>query len=62
MRLFMLWSKEHHRPVRYGENGGGELGFCLFRGYVVVFPDRAEAENIRAGFDNPAEYSIIEFR
>lgn len=29
--------------LRYGLNGGGQLGYCVYRGHIVCFDDYAEA-------------------
>ena len=47
--------------LRYGMNGGGGHGFCLYRGEIVCFSTRDGAELTRATLDCWTEWDVERF-
>lgn len=61
MKIYAIWNKYVDTYVRYGENGGGGVGYCLYRGMKVFFDRKDYAQSAIQKFDNPANYEIHEF-
>ena len=49
-------------PVRWGLQGGGEYGYCLYDGRIVCFSSFDEANRVLMSFTDPHWYDIIEYR
>ena len=61
MKLFVILCKSANTLVRFGVNGGGEEGYCLFRGVTCCFKTYREAQAVVSGFDNPEDFEIRRF-
>lgn len=47
--------------LRYGENGGGVDGYCVYLGKIVCFETNDEAQEVRSGFDNLKSWDVERF-
>lgn len=61
MKLYAILYRPENRFVRFGMNGGGSLGYCLYCGNVAAFEDCHAASVVRASFDVPADFEVVEF-
>ncbi len=48
-------------PLHYGLNGGGQVGYCLYRGEIAAFGCRAEAELVISESDKPELWRPVRF-
>lgn len=48
-------------PVRWGLQGGGKYGYCLYSGQIVCFTSFDEAKRVLMSFTDPDYYDIIEY-
>lgn len=63
MELYAIYDKAHRRFVRYGLNGGNEVGFCLYRGHICAFTTKQEAQSIVAiDLHDPEGYEVRKFK
>lgn len=58
--MYVIISKEYHAIVKWGVNGGGARGYCIFRGKPVLFREREDAEKAVSGFAEPDQFAIEE--
>ena len=61
MPIYAIYNRREGTFVRYGVNGGGALGYCLFRGKPCFFLTRAKAQKLIDTFDRPEDYEIRRF-
>ena len=62
MKLYAIYNAVHKVFLRYGINGGGEVGYILFReGPIATFPTKRRAQAKIEKFDRPEDYVIRSF-
>ena len=61
MRIYAIYNKPQQTFVRWGINGGGYEGYCLFCGRRCFFLSLREAIEVVGSFDNPDDYEIRTF-
>lgn len=58
--LFVIVRKDG-MPVRYGMNGAGGLGFCMYLGQIAAFVSFDAAQSIVGGFEHPDDYKVVRY-
>lgn len=58
--LFIIVRKDG-KPVRYGVNGGGALGFCMYLGQIAAFMSHSMARSVVDTLDSPGDYEIVKY-
>jgi hypothetical protein len=48
-------------PVRWGLQGGGGYGYCLYNGQIICFTSFEEANRVLMSFTDSDYYDIIEY-
>ena len=61
MPIYAIYNRREGTFVRYGKNGGGALGYCLYRGQRCFFLTRTKAKELVDTFDRPTDYEIRKF-
>lgn len=47
--------------LRYGLNGAGNIGYCVYRGKIVCFETNDEAQEVRASLSAPELWDVERF-
>lgn len=61
MRIYAIWNVPEQTFVKWGVNGGGKEGYCLFRGKPCFFKTLVLARSAVQSFDKPDDYEISKF-
>ena len=61
LHIYAIYNIALQSFVCYGMNGGGETGYCLYRGHKCFFLTAGAAQEAVNSFDNPSDYIIREF-
>ena len=61
MKIYAIYNIPNQTYLRVGINGGGTIGYCLYRGEKVFFHQKAFIQSVISTFDNPHDYEIREF-
>lgn len=61
MHIYAIYNTKERVFLRYGRNGGGAVGYCLYRGQMCVFATRLMARAVIGSFDRPEGYEVREF-
>lgn len=61
MHIYAIYDTRNQAFVRFGVNGGGEEGYCLYRGHKCFWNTRKAAQSVIDSFDRPGDCEIREF-
>lgn len=61
MIIYAIWNIPNQIFLRWGVNGGGSEGYCLYRGHRCFFVTRRAAKMVISQFDNPENFVVRRF-
>ena len=61
MKIYAIYNIPNQTYLKIGINGGGAIGYCLYRGKKVFCHKKTTAQSVINTFDNPHDYEIHEF-
>lgn len=61
MVIYAIWNARYGAFLRWGVDGGGKEGYCMFRGRWCFFYTRKSAETVIGKFDHPEDFEVRRF-
>lgn len=61
MHIYAIWNIPNSTFLRWGVNGGGEEGYCLYRGHYCFFSTRIAARQAIRDFEKPKDFIVMKF-